>query len=185
MKYFLITGLLLITILFAACETTPKTAQNTSSTSKQSFPEVSTETSKPKVNPAETVQFSADKIEVKAGAAGEAMLKIRIISPYHINANPPSDKNLIPTEIEFESKNGITADKPVYPTGETKTFAFSPDKPLSVYEGEIEIKMPIRVAAGAAKGIQSVPGKLKFQPCDNEVCYRPQTIDVLLQVAVS
>jgi hypothetical protein len=139
-------------------------------------------TSQPK--PAEAVRFSAGKAQVKAGSAGEAVLKLKIQQPFHVNANPPSENYLIPTSVEFESKNGLTFEKPNYPAGESKKFQFS-EKPLSVYEGEIEIKLPVKADAKAAKGEQTVSGKLRFQPCDESVCYRPETVDVVVPIEIS
>jgi DsbC/DsbD-like thiol-disulfide interchange protein len=134
--------------------------------------------------PAGAVRFSAEKTQIKAGDSGEAVLKLKIQQPFHVNANPPSENNLIPTTIEFESKNGLTFEKPNYPPGEAKKFQFS-EKPLAVYEGEVEIKLPVKADAKAAKGEQTVNGKLRFQACDEEVCYRPETIDVVLPIEIS
>ncbi|HEX8396509.1 MAG TPA: protein-disulfide reductase DsbD domain-containing protein [Pyrinomonadaceae bacterium] len=139
-------------------------------------------TSQPK--PAEAMTFSAEKMQIEAGNSGEAILKLKIQPPFHVNSNPPSEDNLIPTTIEFESKNGLTFEKPNYPVGELKKFQFS-EKPLLIYEGEIEIKLPVKADAKAAKGEQTVSGKLRFQPCDEEVCYRPQTVDVVLPIEIS
>lgn len=133
--------------------------------------------------PAEAVQFSVAETEIKAGETGEVAVKLKIKPPFHVNANPPSESNLIPTSIEFEAKNGLTFGKPIYPAGKTKKFAFS-EKPLQVYEGEVEIKLPIKADKTAA-GEQKAIGKLRFQPCDDEVCYRPQTIDVALPIRIS
>lgn len=134
--------------------------------------------------PAEAVQFAAAKTEIKAGSVGEAVVKLKVQPPFHVNANPPSENNLIPTAVEFESKNGLTFEQPIYPAGESRKFQFS-EKPLAVYEDEIEIKLPIKAQVTAAKGEQTVPGKLRFQPCDDAVCYRPQIVDVVLPVKIS
>jgi hypothetical protein len=144
----------------------------------------SNQTAKAQPKPAEAVRFSAEKTQIKAGNSGEAVLKLKIQPPFHVNANPPSEDNLIPTTIEFESRNGLTFEKPNYPVGELKKFQFS-EKPLLIYEGEVEIKLPVKADAKAAKGEQNVSGKLRFQPCDEEVCYRPQTVDVVLPIEIS
>jgi thioredoxin:protein disulfide reductase len=135
-------------------------------------------------NSAEAVKFSARKTRIKAGSSGEAILKLEIQPPFHVNANPPSDENLIPTSIEFEAKNGVTFEKPIYPAGKSKIFQFS-DKPLAVYDDEVEIKLPVKTDAKVVKGEQTVTGKLRFQPCDEAVCYRPQTVAVVLIIEIS
>lgn len=169
--------LILFCLILSACAANEKTTGNTSKQTANNQ-----KTAQPK--PAEAIQFSAARTQIKAGSAGEAVVKLKIQPPFHVNANPPSEDNLIPTSVEFESKNGLTFEKPVYPAGAAKKFQFS-EKPLSVYEGEIEIKLPVRIDAKAAKGMQTVNGKLRFQPCDDEVCYRPQTVDVVLPIEIS
>jgi hypothetical protein len=93
-------------------------------------------TTQPK--PVEAVKLSAEKTQIEAGNSGEAVLKLKIQPPFHVNSNPPSESYLIPTAVEFESKDGLTFEKPMYPSGESKKFQFS-EKPLLVYEGKIEI----------------------------------------------
>ncbi|HEX8567838.1 MAG TPA: protein-disulfide reductase DsbD N-terminal domain-containing protein [Pyrinomonadaceae bacterium] len=144
----------------------------------------SNQTANAQPKPAEAVRFSAEKTQIKAGNSGEAVLKLKIQPPFHVNANPPSEDNLIPTTIEFESKNGLTFEKPNYPAGELKKFQFS-ENPLLIYEGEVEIKLPVKADAKAAKGEQTVNGKLRFQACDEAVCYRPETVDVVLPIEIS
>lgn len=169
--------LILFCLILSACAAN-ETPRGNSSTQTANIEKAS----QPK--PAEAVQFSIGKTQIKAGGAGEAVIKLKIQPPFHVNANPPSEENLIPTSIEFESKNGLTFEKSVYPAGKEKKFQFS-EKMLSVYEGEIEIKLPVKTDAKVAKGEQSVTGKLRFQPCDDEVCYRPQTVDVVLPIEIS
>lgn len=135
-------------------------------------------------NPAEAVSAAIGTTDIKAGSAGEAVVKLKIQKPFHVNANPPSEENLIPTAIEFEAQNGVRFEKPIYPAGESKKFEFS-EKPLLVYEGEVEIKLPLKAEANAPRGEQKINGKLRFQPCDEEVCYRPQTADIVLPVRIS
>ncbi|MDQ4123350.1 MAG: protein-disulfide reductase DsbD N-terminal domain-containing protein [Acidobacteriota bacterium] len=168
----------LFAVVTAACAGNESVAPQKSSNQTASAPQASP------LNPAEAVQFSAPKMQIKAGDSGEAILKLKIQPPFHINANPPSENYLIPTTVEFESNNGLTFEKPSYPAGESKKFEFS-EKPLAVYEGEIEIKLPVKVEAKVSKGEQNVNGKLRFQACDEAVCYRPQTVDVVIPIDIS
>ncbi len=142
------------------------------------------QTAKP--NPAEAVKFSVEKAtEIAAGKSGAAILQLRIAAPFHVNSNPPSEKNYIPLEIKFDNQNGVSAKNPIYPKGTLKKFAFSENQPLSVYDGAITVKLPLEAAKTAVKGAQTLNGKLSFQACDDEVCYRPQTVSVELPVVVN
>lgn len=179
---------ILLCLLFAACVANNQTQSNTNPTNQNAA--ISSEpqktVDKPKLNAAQAVSFSLAKpVEIKAGSQVEAEIKIKIQEPFHVNSNPPSEKGFIPLEVSLEKGDGITIGKFVYPKGEPKKFTFSPDKPLSVYTGEIVVKTPLKADKTAAVGQQQLTGKLKFQPCDDEVCYRPQTIDISLPATVN
>jgi hypothetical protein len=178
-----LTIICLSLVALVGCNSAPQPNAN-SSAANQNPSDLKVETKTEAANPAQAVEISTDKIEIKAGAAGEAVVKLKIKQPFHVNANPPSEKNLIPTEISYETAHGIAPSKAVYPNGEMKTFSFSPNKPLSVYSGETIIKIPLKVAANAEKSVHLLNGKLNVQPCDDEVCYKPQTLDVVLAVNV-
>ena len=119
--------------------------------------------------PAEVVQASASGVELKAGGATVATVRVRVADGYHINGNPAS-KFQIATTLDVETGEGITVGQVVYPPSIKKTFEFS--------------KEPIVVYVGAAKGSRTLRGKLKVQPCDDKVCFPPRTLEVSLPVNV-
>jgi len=116
--------------------------------------------------------------KVKAGTATPLVLIVEIDDGYHINSNRPADKNLIPTSLKFDKLAGISVSPVIYPKAKLQKFGFSP-KPLSVYEGKAIFKMTAR-ALPAFDGNQTLKGKLTVQACNNEVCLRPQTVDVAI-----
>ena len=175
-------------LLAASCAADEKKAQNTIVSTNQNPGTVETAKTpdKPKLVPAEAVKYSAAKpIEIKAGNQIEAVVQNKIQTPFHVNSNPPSEKGFIPLEIALENSGGLTTGKPLYPRGEMKTFAFSENKPLSVYTGEIVVKLPLKADKNSTIGQHQLTGKLTFQPCDEEVCYRPQTVEMALPVTVN
>jgi DsbC/DsbD-like thiol-disulfide interchange protein len=132
--------------------------------------------------PADVVQASASEVELKAGGAAEATVRVRVADGYHINGNPAS-KFQIATALDVETGEGITAGQVVYPPSIKKTFEFSKE-PIVVYVGEALIKQPLRAEAGAAKGSRTLRAKLKVQPCDDKVCFPPRTLEVSIPVNV-
>jgi hypothetical protein len=136
---------------------------------------------KDKNTPAQVVTVSAGKVTI-TGGAGDAVIELKIADGYHINANPASEKNLIPTTVEIASANGITAEKPVYPQALVKKFSFS-DKELAVYEKQAAIK--VKVKASGAKGEKIINGTLRYQACDDEVCYPPTKMDLMMSASVN
>lgn len=171
-------------LAFAACGASQQNSTNAvSNQPKTSESPIRQKNEKPKFNPAEVVKFSVAPVEIKAGSSAQAEIKLTIVEPFHVNSNPPSEKAFIPLEISVENSEGITAGKPVYPKGVMKKFEFS-STPLSVYEGDTIVKLPLR-AEKSTVGQKTLKGKLSFQPCDHEVCYPPQKVDVTLPITVN
>ena len=121
--------------------------------------------------------------KVKAGAATPLALIVEINDGYHINSNRPADKNLIATALKFDRLAGLSVSPVSYPRAKMQKFEFSP-KPLSVYEGKAVFKTTARALAQLAAGAQTLKGKLTVQACNNQVCLRPQTVDVAIPLEV-
>ena len=120
--------------------------------------------------------------KIPKGSSAPIVVTIDIEPGYHINSNRPADKYLIATALKLDRAAGISASLITYPKAKLKKFSFSP-KPLSVYEGHVELRFNAR-ALSAAGGPQTIRGKLTVQACNDEACLRPQTIDVTLQIEV-
>ena len=133
--------------------------------------------------PQEFVRVSISETSVAAGGVGEAEVRLHVAEGFHVNANPPSEKAFIPTQLDASAAGGIEPGKPAYPAALTKKFGFS-EKPLKVYEGETAIKLPLRAGAASVKGRHSLPAKVRVQPCNDEVCFPPVTIETSIPVTV-
>ncbi|HVF55773.1 MAG TPA: hypothetical protein VM934_06460, partial [Pyrinomonadaceae bacterium] len=89
------------------------------------------------------VRASAGEVVLSAGGSTSAVVQLDIAEGYHVNANPPSNKFLIGTQLDVSPGEGVTPGKPVYPASVNRKFSFDP-KPLAVYEGSAAIKLPLR-----------------------------------------
>ena len=132
--------------------------------------------------PADVVQASAAEVELTPGGKAVAAVIVIIKPGYHINANP-SSKFQIPTTLIVDAERGISGSAAIYPPGISKKFSFSPDS-IVVYEKEIVIKQPLQATGETAKGGLSLHGKLKVQPCDDQVCYPPRVLPVSIPVII-
>jgi hypothetical protein len=173
-------------ILLASCAScadrggkAPATAANTNAANASS----QDTTAGVKTPPADIVLVDATGVEIAAGGAAEASVRLTIADGYHISANPATLSYQIATQLNVEPGDRITAGKPVYPPSITRKFAFEP-QPFAVYEREAIIKLPLRVEAGASPGSRSLPVKLRVQPCDDQACYPPRTINSSISVKV-
>jgi hypothetical protein len=170
----------LLALAFVACG---KTENTTSKEAPVPSPAPSQTATPQLISSASVVQVRAPGVDVAAGSSVEASVMLTIESGYHVNANPPSQSYLIPTELTVEAADGLTAGKPAYPPSVTKKFAFDP-KPLAVYEGETTIKLPLKAASTASKGTHTLNAKLQVQACDDKACYRPATIGTSIPVTI-
>ena len=135
-----------------------------------------------KALPEDVVQASAAKVELQAGKPAQATVRLVIKEGYHINGNPPSQYQ-IATLLTVEQTDGITAGQPAYPPSISKKFEFS-EQPLAVYEKEAMINLPLNATASATKGERTLPARLRFQACDEQVCYPPKNLQVAIPLAV-
>lgn len=180
-----------VSVFAAACNSSnnnPPANQNGVSPNADNKPPQPINTSpnqpKDKNTPPQVLQVSVSKVGLTAGGSTDAVVLLKIADGYHVNANPTSEKFLKPTEVEITAANGITADKPVYPQALNKKFAFS-DKELAVYENQATIKVKLRASKNAAKGDKVLNGVVRYQACDNEVCYPPAKMDLMIPVSVN
>src|SRR5262249_44032441 len=76
---------------------------------------------------------------VRPGDKFKIAISLRVADGYHINAHVPSESYLVPTTLTLAGPTEIRLSEPVYPAPVHKTFDFSPDQKLAVYEGTVTL----------------------------------------------
>ena len=180
-NFFAIASLLFLLAGSACSGSAPETATNTSSPANTANTSNTAQTTA-KALPEDVLRVTVSNVEVQAGKTGQAAVRLAIKEGYHINANPASQYQ-IATLLTIEPSDGLTAGAPVYPPSLTRKFQFS-EQPLAVYEKEATINVPVTATTAAAKGERNVSARLKFQACDEQVCYPPKTLQTLIPVIV-
>ena len=171
-----LAGGLLLAIAFAACSGGPPKTSGGSTAPAGSAPGAV-------ASSADVVKITSPQVALNAGGSLDAVINVSIQPGFHINANPPTFSYLIPTEVTAGNTAGIIPGKPVYPAGEKRKFQFA-DQPLSVYEGDARVILPLGVEGRAAKGALSLPITVRVQACDDQQCYPPTTLKAAIQVEV-
>ena len=113
-----------------------------------------------------------------SGSSGDVMIMLNIETGYHVNANPATYPYLIATEVTADKVEGLDTGKAIYPPAKKQKFEFA-DEPLAVYEGQVEVRLPIKIAG---KGSRSLPLKVRVQACDHEKCFPPATLNTSVSV---
>jgi len=119
------------------------------------------------------------------GSAFEVAVVVDIASGYHMNSHKPLDEFLIPTTLTLQAPAGLKPGEVIYPPGQSLTFSFSPNKPLSVYSGTATLRLKIGVAADAALGPQSIPMTLRYQACNDTSCLPPVKVPVAAKAEIA
>ena len=138
-------------------------------------------TTAPKAQP---VTATVEEVRLDAGGTAEANVRLDIAEGYHTHANPATDRFYIATALTAESSDGIVPGTPVYPPGVQRKLGFE-EKPLSLYEGTVRIKLPLRADRNAAKGRHTLRAKLRVQHCNDRECFPPRDIDAPIPVTIN
>ena len=120
---------------------------------------------------------------IRAGTTGRAALVIRLPEGLHTNSNKPRDPLLIPIVLSVQPPAGVTVTELVYPEPQDLRQEGSA-QPLAVFEREFTIGAQLAVSADLAPGDYVVPASLRYQACDEKVCYPPVTLTTQWQVKV-
>ena len=109
---------------------------------------------------------------VHAGGPARAALQIRLPDRFHVNSNKPRDSLLIPLVLSVQPPPGVTVTEIAYPEP-TDLQQQGSGEPLSVYEREFAVGVSFDLAADLPLGDVAVPAIIRYQACDETMCYAP------------
>ncbi len=118
---------------------------------------------------------SADHVHATAhllpqpGKNTELHVAIDVDDGYHINANPASDPDLIPTELMVAGVPDVAVN---YPPAQTFKAPFAPQG-MAVYTGHVELRVQLPATAP-----QPTEVELRVQACNDQYCLAPATLQV-------
>lgn len=127
------------------------------------------------VRPEEVVNLSLvpAQAEIKAGQTVTLTLVAAIMRGYHVNSSKPLEDYLIPTKVELAETDGFALEKVDYPEGELKSFSFSRDEKLSVYEGVLRLPLRLHAKKETPAGTYTLKLVFHYQACNDKLCLRP------------
>jgi len=125
------------------------------------------------------VVYLSEAVTVQSGQPSDVELYFRVADALHINSHTPSDAAQIPTTLTLAPAAGMKVEDIHYPSGTRYAFSFAPKEKLSVYTGDFVVKA--RVTAAHA-GSYVLTGMLRYQACDNLLCYPPKTLPITVIV---
>jgi Disulphide bond corrector protein DsbC len=129
--------------------------------------------------------FSVDPAQ--QGSSFQAAIVLDIPEGLHVNSNRPLGKYAVPTVVKVEAPRGLRVTPVVYPAARVRAFRFgdgAPEERLAVYEGRAIARFNVSVPAGYELGVARVRVSVRFQACNDEVCFPPATRELTLPIAI-
>lgn len=126
-------------------------------------------------------RLASDK--VRKGGTVQGTVTMDIPSGYHVNSNRPLEKFLIASQLQIEAPKGMRAGSVVYPRPVLRKLKFSKSK-VSVFEGRTVIRFSVTVPASFPSRTVQLKGHLRYQACNDDICFPPRTRDVSVGLKV-
>jgi DsbC/DsbD-like thiol-disulfide interchange protein len=120
---------------------------------------------------------------VRRGRSAQAVVVMEIPGGFHVHSNRPLEKFLIATQLEVEAPQGVRVSRVSYPRAILRSLKFSKNR-VAVFEGRATMRFNVTVPANFGSDSTQLKARLRYQSCNDELCFPPQTRDVWIQVKV-
>ena len=128
------------------------------------------------------VSTSASAGHVRPGQRVALTLDIELKPNMHVYA--PSVEGYIPIQWSMAPNAEIVAQPVVSPPAKMLRLE-AIDETLPVYSGRFRLTRDVTIAAGSKlKGAVTIEGTLRYQACDDRMCYLPKTVPLKWTVQV-
>jgi DsbC/DsbD-like thiol-disulfide interchange protein len=114
--------------------------------------------------------------DVTIGADGRASLVVLVTPRPKMHVYSADVEGYVPFSVKVQAPAGVEAGKVAYPAPEL--YVFPPTGESSrAYIKPFKVTVPLTFPADARARARTVPGvvTLRYQACDDTVCYRPTT----------
>jgi len=124
--------------------------------------------------PKATVTPLVERAAAAAGGPVRLALNVSLPETLHTQSNRPLDATLIPTVLTVDAPAGVTVDEIVYPAA-VEFRQQGLDEPLMVFDHEFLIGVQVTLGPGVAAGDLVLPARLRYQACNDMMCFSPAT----------
>jgi len=137
----------------------------------------------PQSAPNISVNGSLAANKITRGRSVQGSVVMDIPSGYHTNSNRPLEKFLIATQLQIETPRGIRVGPITYPRALLRSLKFSKNK-VSVFEGRTTMRFSVTIPRAFEGNSAELKARLRFQACNDDMCFPPQTREVKLWLNV-
>lgn len=121
--------------------------------------------------------------KAQQGRSIQAAVVLDIPSGFHVNANRVLNKFSVPTSVKIETPSGARATAVTFPRAKVQKLGFS-NEPLALFEGRAVLRFNVTFPANFQTGVTELKAKVRYQACNNEICYPPTTREITMPIAV-
>lgn len=132
---------------------------------------------------AQSITGSIGNGTIKRGGATRGSIVLSIPGGLHVNSNQPNNKYAIPTVVSVSSREARVS-AVTYPRGASRKFSFS-EQLINVYENRATFNFNVTVPANFKGNVVRIRAVVKFQSCNDEVCFPPKTQEITLSARVN
>jgi thioredoxin:protein disulfide reductase len=111
----------------------------------------------------------------RPGATVRLALRVVVPEGIHLQADRPRDPTLIPTTLWIDP-SVVDVREIVFPASTDFRVEGLPDL-LAVFERDFVIGVQVVIPKSAPAGPLMIPARLRFQGCNDKLCYQPRTVE--------
>ncbi len=117
-----------------------------------------------------------------AGSTHRVAVQATLDPGFHVNSNAPLEDGLIETSLSLDPPDGISLEGVAWP--DSFLFAVEGLDDLAVFGEEFVIGAALALDPDLSEGEYAVSGTLRYQQCNDKMCFFPTTADLLFQFTV-
>ena len=137
----------------------------------------------PQSAPNISINGSLASNKIQRGQTVRGTIVMDIPSGYHVHSNRPLEKFLIATQLKIDAPQGIRVGPVSYPRPLLRSLKFSKNK-VAVFEGRATMRFSVTVPRGFTGNSAELKARLRFQSCNDDLCFRPQDREVKMWLNV-
>ena len=137
----------------------------------------------PQTAPNISVNGSLASNKIGRGRSVQGTIVMDIPAGYHTHSNRPLEKFLIATQLQVEAPKGVRVGPVSYPRALLRSLKFSKSK-VSVFEGRATMRFNVMVPRNFDGNSAELKARLRYQSCNHDLCFPPQTREVKMWLNV-
>jgi DsbC/DsbD-like thiol-disulfide interchange protein len=130
------------------------------------------------------ISASADVPAVVPGRPVTLRLDMTPARGIHVYA--PGNRDYIPVTVTLAASPGVQVRPAVYPPGTDYVFG-ELEEIVKVYSSPFQVRQPVVVSPAAAKAAGAsitITGAVRYQACDDKVCFPPATAPIEITLPI-